>query len=109
MAIKNTKTKNYEIEYEKICNILRCPDFSKCLDAAFIEEAILSDAVEFRFIRKSTLWSYGRNYFIKVRKIAENSTDVSITVQSRKVTVLIDPNWEQEADKAYNFIEILLK
>ena len=113
MAVKNTKTKQYDVEYDTMCALLRNPDFSKCLDANYIEEAILSDGVEFRYVRKTNLLKriddYGRNYFIKVNKKENGLTSVSISTQSRKVTVMIDTNWKKEVDKAFSFIDILLR
>ena len=54
----------------------------------FIEEAILSGAVEFRYCRK---------------------TNVAVTTQSRKVTVLLDIGWEREAERVFDIMEIMLK
>lgn len=113
MAVKNTKTRNYEIEYNTMCSLLRNPDFSKCLGVNYIEQAILSDCVEFRYVRKTDFLKrmddYGRNYFIRVKKIGENVTSVSVTTQSRKITVLHDSNWVREVDKVFEFIDILLR
>lgn len=113
MAIKNTASKNYNVDFETICDVLRNPDYSTCLDATYIEEAILSDGVEFRYVRKTNLLKrindYGRNFFIKITKESEKITNVAITTQSRKVTVLVDTNWKQEVDKAFSVIDILLR
>lgn len=88
-------------------------DFSKCIDANYIEQAVISDYVEFRYVRKTNFLKriddYGRNFFIKVEKIDENTTSVSVTTQSRKITVLHDSNWQKEVTKVFDFIDILLR
>ena len=43
MAVKNTDVKTYNISSEEISAILKSADFSKCLDADFIEEAIQNE------------------------------------------------------------------
>lgn len=109
MAVKNTSAKTYTAPYEDICAVLRSPDFSLCMEAEFIEEAILSDGVEFRLRRKTDITRYGRNYFIKVKKTGENQAEVAATIQSRKVTVLLDTSWKKEAEKVFNFLNMLLR
>lgn len=109
MAIKKTMGRTYNVSIEKIRTALRNPYFSQCLDATFKEEAILSDGIEFRYIRKSDWSRYGRNYFVKVKKNQDGRTDVEVTTQSRKVTVLFDPNWEKEVEKIYGIINMLIE
>lgn len=109
MAVKNTQTKNYDVSYDTLCNLFRNQDFRKCMDADYIEEAIISDYVEFRYIRKTTPFRYGRNFFIKVKKTGENTSSVSVTTQSRKVTVLLDTSWKKEVTQVFNFIDVLLR
>lgn len=107
MAVKNTDIKTYNISSEEISAILKSTDFSKCLDADFIEEAILSDGHEFRYQKKTNAFKYGRNYFVKIKETGENKTSVSVTTQSRKITVLFDPLWKKEVEKVFYFIDML--
>lgn len=109
MAVKNSMAKVYTLPADVICGILRSPDFSKCLDATFIEEAIQPDGIEFRYIRKTVATRYGRNFYIKVKRISEQEAGVSVTTQSRKVTVLFDTAWKREATRAFEFVELLLR
>ena len=109
MAVKNTSTKNYAVSFDDISAVLRSPDFCKCMDAEFLEEAILPSSVEFRYKRKSTVTAYGRNYFIAVKSLDKNLVNVAVTTQSRKVTVLLDTSWKKEVEKAFGFIEMLLR
>lgn len=109
MAVKNTQTKEYNVPFETMRALLRKPEFSTLMDAPFIEEAILSDGVEFRYIRKTDIVRrYGRNYFIKLQKVDDNTTSVAVTTQSRKVTVLFDTSWKREVTKVFNYMDILL-
>ncbi len=109
MAVKNTTDKIYTVSAEALYSVLRDPDFSRCIDAELIEEAIMADGVEFRFVRKTTMQRYGRNYYIKVRKLAEAECDVAVMTQSRKVTVLFDIQWKDEVQKVYGFVDMLLR
>ena len=109
MAVKNTETRNYDVEYDTLCNLFRNQDFSKCIDADYIEEAIIRNYIEFRYVRKTNISRYGRNFFIKVEKADEDITSVSVTTQSRKVTVLFDTSWKKEVTKVFDMIDILLK
>lgn len=109
MAIKNTEVKEYTIASKEICSVLRSPEFVQCMRADFVEEAILSDAIEFRFRRMTDWTRYGRNYFIKVKSDGKNGSVVSVTTQSRKLTVLIDTQWRKEVAAAFGFIDMLLK
>lgn len=108
MAVKNTKVQDYTMPFETVCAVLRRSDFSKLLDAQFIEEAITPDGREFRYQKKTTLMRYGRNYFVNVKMIGENHTSVAVTTQSRKVTVLIDTSWEKEVTGIFNIMDVLL-
>ena len=109
MAIKNTAIKDYEVSCEKLYEILRGEDFSKLLQADFLEEAILPESHEFRFVRKTDWKRYGRNYFVDVKAKDENVSSVAVTVQSRKVTVLLDPLWEEEVKKIYAYLDVLVR
>lgn len=109
MAVKNTRARIYHCAFDRMCEILRSSDFSKCIDADFIEEAILSDGVEFRYVRKTDITRYGRNFFIKVKKTEDNATHVAVTTQSRKVTVLFDTAWKKEAERIFSLMDALLR
>lgn len=109
MAIKNTESRVITATYEQVCQILRSSDFQTCLDATFVEEALLPDAVEFRYQRLTSWKKYGRNYFVKLKKLDDNRTEVAVTTQSRKVTVLWDIAWKDETDKIFNYLLILLR
>ena len=109
MAVKNTMSKTYPVDCEKIYAALRSPDFSKLLNAPFIEEAIIADEREFRYQRKTDMIRYyGRNFFIRVKETGEGEVCVSVTTQSRKVTVLLDTSWKPEAEKVFNILDVLL-
>ena len=109
MAVKNTMSKNYTVDYEKIYSALRSSDFSKLLNVSFIEEAIIADEREFRYQRKTDIIRYyGRNFFIKVKELGEGEVCVFVTTQSRKVTVLFDTSWKLEAEKVFNILDVLL-
>lgn len=88
--------------------VLRNPRFPQLLDVEMIEEAKLADGIEFRYGRKTTWQRWGRNYFLKVSR-AEDGTVITVTIQSRKRTVLFDPAWKQEAEKALNRLEVLME
>lgn len=109
MAIKNSMTKSYAQNIEHIKCALRDPRFSRLLEASFLEEAITPEWVEFRYVRKTDASRYGRNYFVQVRPDAAGMTAVTAVIQSRKVTVLIDPKWKQEADRVYSCLDVLLE
>lgn len=109
MAIKNTEVRVLTAAYEQVCQVLRSSDFQTCLGAPFIEEAIVPDAVEFRYQRLTSWKKYGRNYFVKLKKLDDNRTEVAVTTQSRKVTVLWDIAWKDETDKIFNYLLILLR
>ena len=110
MAVKNTAMKDYNVSFDKICNALRCEDFIKCLAADLTEEVILGDAREFRYVRKTDIVRYyGRNYFVKVTPKGEDSVNVAVTTQSRKVTVLFDTAWKTEVDKIFAYIDLLIR
>ena len=109
MAVKNTAERVYNVSWEDICRVLRNPDFSQCIDAEFLEQAIMPDGTEFRFVRKTTLTRYGRNYNVKVKKLTDTEVNVAVMTQSRKVTVLIDPQWKAEVNRIFGFIDMLLR
>ena len=108
MAVKNSMTRTYTESADAIFRVLKSPDFSKCIDAAFYEEAILPDGNEFRYKRLTTATRYGRNFFILVKAAGEEVT-VSVTTQSRKVTVLFDTAWKRETTRAFEFLDMLLR
>ena len=109
MAVKNTSERVYSSSWEDVCRVLRNPDFSQCINADFLEEAILADGTEFRFVRKTTMTRYGRNYNVKVKKLTESEVSIAVTTQSRKITVLIDPQWKEEVNRVFGFIDMLLR
>lgn len=109
MAVKNALKRIYPQSVEIIGQVLRNPDFSQCLDAKFLEEAIMADGTEFRYIRETTMSRYGRNYFIKLAKLPDGQTEVTVTTQSRKVTVLWDTAWKKEAERTFGFLDMLLR
>lgn len=91
--------------------ILRSSKFATLIEAEFIEEVKLqknTDCIEFRYVRKTTPLRYGRNYFISVPQIDGDITTVTITTQSRKVTVLIDNAWKYSVDRVISVLEALL-
>ena len=109
MAVKNEMKRIYPQSAEAIGQVLRHPDFSQCLDVTYIEEAITPEGTEFRYTRKTDMSRYGRNYFIKLVTLADGQTEVTVTTQSRKVTVLWDIPWKKEVEKAFGFIDMLLR
>ena len=109
MAVKNELKRSYPQSAEVIAQVLRHPDFAQCLDARFLEEAIMADGTEFRYIRETTMTRYGRNYFIKLVKLSDGQTEVTVTTQSRKVTVLWDTAWKKEVERTFGFLDMLLR
>ena len=109
MAVKNDITKNYSYPLETVIAALRHPKFGGLLDAPLKEEAKDAEGVEFRFIRKSDAARYGRNYFVRPTSAADGSTDVKVIIQSRKVTVLLDPKWKNEAERVFNALDVMLE
>jgi hypothetical protein len=109
MAIKKHETKTYDYDINLVKDALRMPRFAELIDAEYIEEAITQNGTEFRYVRKSTSARYGRNFFINVATDAEGKTAVTATIQSRKVTVLLDNTWKLESDRAYASLETLVE
>lgn len=110
MAVKNQSQKTYCVPLDTISKILLNPDFCQCLGVEYIEAATYPDgAVEFRYKRKTTMTRYGRNYFVKIKKLGENQSEVTVATQSRKVTVLFDTQWKEEVQKTFGFIDMFLR
>ena len=111
MAVKNSKQKEFIANYNVIMDILRNPKFATLIDAKFVEEVKTPqnpDCIEFRYVKKMTLMDYGRNFFILVPQIDGDTTTVTVTTQSRKVTVLIDTVWESSVNRVFTVLEALL-
>ena len=79
MALKQKQSKNYAVSYETLCSILRNPKISEILEAEFKEEAKMSNAIEFRYTRKTTLTKYGRNFYVKIESIDEKNSVVTVS------------------------------
>ncbi len=108
MAVKNSTSKNYSFPMETIMEALRNPQLSAIIDASLMLEGKNPEGIIFRYERRSTMSRYGRNYEVLLTPGEGNTTDVKVTIQSRKVTVLIDPAWEAEAKRVYSGLELLL-
>ena len=107
MAVKKGESKIYNLNHTLIAEIIKDERFQRTIDAEFIEEAITPQKHEFRFIRKTTAARYGRNIFISINDAGNNSTTVNATVQSRKITVLIDTSWKKEVERIFSALDIL--
>lgn len=111
MAVKNSKKKELNANYSVIMEILRSPKFATLIDSKFTEEAKTQNgdnSIEFRYVKKLSLFDHGRNFFITVPQIDGDTTTVTITTQSRKVTVLIDTVWESSVNRVFTVLEALL-
>ena len=108
MAVKNSLKKEFNVNYNVIMEILRTPKFATLIEAELVEEAKTENHIEFRYARKTTLTSYGRNYFVTVPQIDGETTTVTITTQSKKKTVLVDIVWLSEAKRVSSVIEALI-
>lgn len=111
MAVKNSKKKELNANYNVVMELLRSPKFATLIDAKFTEEVKIptrTDCIEFRYVKKTTLFNYGRNFFIEVPQIEGDTTTVTITTQSRKVTVLFDTYWESSVNRIISVLEALL-
>lgn len=109
MAVKNGAKKIYTETEEALFSVLKSQDFCQCMDVELYEQAIVPDGHEFRYRRKTSMTRYGRNYFAKVSKTENGEQEVTVTTQSRKVTVLLDPMWKQEVERMFGFIDMLLR
>ena len=111
MAVKNSKQKTFNVNYNVIMDLLRSKKFATLIDAKFTEEVVTAnnaDCVEFRYVKKMTLMDHGRNFFISVPKVDGDTTTVTFTTQSRKVTVLVDTVWSSAVDRVITVLEALL-
>ena len=111
MAIKNSKQQEIKANYNVVMEILRSPKFATLIDATFTEEAKTQNGInciEFRYVKKTTMLRYGRNFFIVVPQVDEDTTNVTVTTQSRKVTVLLDTQWKSSVDHVFNVLNALL-
>lgn len=111
MAVKNSKKKELNVNYNVIMEILRSPKFATLIDSKFIEEAKTQNddnSIEFRYVKKGGWFEYGRNFFVTVPQIDGDTTTVTVTTQSRKVTVLIDTVWESSVNRVFTVLEALL-
>lgn len=110
MAVKNSLSKEYRMNYKSVMDTLRNPKFAALIEAELLEEAKTATYVEFRYTRKTSIAHnrYGRNFFIKVPQVDGNTTAVTITTQSRKVTVLLDTVWQSEVKRVFTALEAML-
>lgn len=60
-------------------------------------------------MRKTANGVYGRNFFIKLMKNEQGGTDVALTTQSRKLTVLLDTQFEEETERHTVFVDMFLR
>lgn len=108
MAVKNSKKKTLNANYNTIMEILRNPKFATLINANLNEEAKTATCVEFRYIRKTSPLLYGRNFFIGVPQENGDTTTVTVTTQSRKPTVLLDTVWVSEVERVISVLEALI-
>ena len=109
MAVKNSLEEVFNAPCDVVMDVLRNPNFATLIDAEFIEEAKTASYLEFRYIRKTTLTRYGRNFFIRVNQAESNKTNVTIITQSRKVTILFDSMWRSEIKHISSALNILIQ
>ena len=109
MAVKHHKTKTYPYSKEAFFAVLNDSRFCKMFESELSEEAKTADGIEFRFVKKTNVAKHGRNYNITVTDGESGSTKVTVTTQSRKVTVLWDPLWEKEVDHIFSILETFIE
>ena len=112
MAVKNKKSKGYAVSYDSLCSILRNPKVANGLEAKLMNEVTMPDGIEFQFVKApievKLSSAYGRNYFVKLQRINDNNTNVTVATQSRKPTVLLDTLWLNEVNKVFLIIDTLI-
>ena len=108
MAVKNSESKNYSFPMETIMEALRDPRMALMIDAPLMLEGKNPEGIIFRYERKTTASRYGRNYEVLLTPGENDTTNVKVTIQSRKVTVLLDTAWEKEAKRVYSGLDALL-
>ena len=100
--------KEFNANYNTVMDVLRNPKFAALIESELAEEAKTATCIEFRYVRKMSLTTYGRNFFVSVPMIDGNSTTVTVTTQSRKVTVLLDTVWQSEVKRVITALEAML-
>ena len=108
MAVKNSMKKEINANYNRVMEVLRNPKFAALIEADFLEEAKTSTCIEFRYVRKTSMMGYGRNYFIGVPEVEGDTTIVTVGTQSRKVTVLLDTYWKTAVNRVIKALEALV-
>ena len=116
MAVKNSLEKQLSANCNIVMDILRNPKFSALIEADFVEEAKTAfskegktaTCIEFRYVRKTTPLRYGRNFFINVPQTDGDTTTVTVTTQSRKVTVVLDTVWQSEVKRVVTALEAMI-
>ena len=111
MAVRNSKQKVLNANYNVVMDLLRSPKFATLIDAKFTEEAKTQkneNCIEFRYAKRMTLLDHGRYFYIEVPQIDGDTTTITVTTKSRKATVLLDTQWESSVNRVISVLEALL-
>ncbi len=112
MAVNHFETRSCSYTTEALFEALRSETYSKLIDAKFVREYKNADqpnTTVFRYERYTTMMRYGRNYEVAITPKEDGTTDVGISTQSRKVTVLFDPEWKKEVEKCFVQLGLLIR
>lgn len=109
MALKKKQSKNYAVPSDTLCSILRNPKICEFLEVEFKEEAKTSNAIEFRYTRKTTLIKYGRDFYVKIESTDAQNSVVTVTTKYHRYRTLFDHFGKSEIKKVFFFIDMLLE
>ena len=109
MAVKHQKTKTFPYSKDAFFAVLSDARFYKTLEAKLLEEAKTANGIEFRFYTKTSYQKYGRNFTVTVAGASDANSKITVSTQSRKVTVLWDPLWEKEVNRIFSVIETFIE
>ena len=111
MAVKHSIDVYLPANYQVVMDVLRRPQFATLIEAKFTEAvkpAGTVNCIEFRYVTRMTLLDHARNFFITVPQSDGNTTKVTITTQSRKVTVLVDSPWRSKVERVSQVLQALI-
>ncbi len=109
MAVKNQLTKHSEYPSEAFLNALADPVFAQTIQAELVSKTEAPQGTTFRFEKKSDWKRWGRNFEITVTDRNDNTTNIYLVTQCRKVTVLWDIGWKEKVESIFNILEIMAK
>ena len=109
MAVKNQLTKHSAYPATAFLQALADPAFAQTIQAEFISKTETPQGTTFRFEKKSDWKRWGRNFEITVMDRSDNSANIILLTQCRKVTVLWDIGWKEKVESIFNILEIMAK